>query len=77
MPMKNKANQQIQISRVKKKDFYKLSEQLFNNCCIDQISGRLNCLKCDNLINVNLSERIVFCSVYGMLIEEEGYGILV
>lgn len=77
MPMKIKAKQQIQISRVKKKGIYKLPEKLFDNCCIDQISGRLNCIKCDNLVNVNLSERIVFCSVYGMLIEEEGYGILV
>ena len=50
---------------------------LFEDCYIDPINGRFHCKKCDNLIHVNLSQRIVFCSAHGMLIEEGGHGIFI
>ena len=68
---------QIQVTRYKKKGIQESLDHLFENCYIDPISGRFHCKKCDNLVHVNLSERVVFCSVHGMLIEEEGYGIFI
>ena len=73
----NKKAKQIQVTRDKSRGVLKQIDQLFENCIIDKISGRFHCKKCDNLIQVNLAERVVFCSVYGMLIEEDGYGFFI
>ena len=74
--MNQKAKQNLK-SRDTKKGFNKQLDQLFDNCYIDPISGRFHCKKCNNLVNVNLASRVVFCSVHGMLIEEEGYGLFI
>ena len=73
----NKKAKQIQVTRDTRRGVHRQLDQLFENCIIDTISGRFRCKKCDNLIQVNLAERVVFCSVYGMLIEEEGYGFFI
>ena len=73
----NRATKQNLKTRKIKKDIHKQLDQLFENCYIDPISGRFHCKKCDNLVYVNLAERVVFCSVHGMLIEEDGYGIFI
>ena len=74
--MNRKAKQNFATKNTKK-NIHKQLDQLFENCYIDPISGRFHCNKCDNLVHVNLSERVVFCSVHGMLIEEDGYGIFI
>jgi hypothetical protein len=74
--MTRKAKQNFK-TRNKKKKIDKQLDQLFENCYIDPISGRFHCKKCNNLVHVNLSKRVVFCSVHGMLIEEEGYGLFI
>jgi len=72
-----KKEKQIIKTRNKKKKIHKPLDQLFENCYIDPISGRFHCKKCNNLVHINLAERVVFCSIHGMLIEEEGYGLFI
>ena len=74
--MKRKAKQNFATSNTKK-EINEPFDQLFENCYIDPLSGRFHCKKCDNVVHVNLSERVVFCSVYGMLMEEDGYGLFI
>jgi hypothetical protein len=76
MIMNRKAKQDFKI-RNKNKKIHEQFDQLFENCYIDPISGRFHCKKCDNLVHVNLAKRVVFCSVHGMLVEEEGYGLFI
>ena len=73
----NKKENQIIKTINKKKKIHKQLNQLFENCHIDSLSGRFHCKKCNNVVHVNLSERVVFCSVHGMLIEEDGYGLFI
>ena len=74
--MGRNTKQNIKTKNIKK-SIHKQLDQLFENCYIDPLSGRFHCKKCDNVVHVNLSERVVFCSVHGMLIEEEGYGLFI
>ena len=74
--MKQKTKQNFK-TRDKKNRFHKQLDQLFENCYVDPISGRFHCKKCNNLVNVNLSKRVVFCSIHGMLVEEDGYGLFI
>ncbi len=73
----NKKVKQSFKTKDTKKGVHKQSDQLFKNCYIDPISGRFHCKKCNKLVHVNLARRVVFCSVHGMLVEEDGYGIFI
>lgn len=74
--MNKKAKQNFK-TRNKKKKIDKQLDQLFDNCYIDPLSGRFHCKRCNKIVSINLSSRVVFCSVHGMLIEEEGYGLFI
>ena len=64
----NKHTKQVSACRNLRNKSYTLFDQLFENCYIDALTGRIHCVKCNNVVHVNLSRCYAFCPVHGMLI---------
>jgi hypothetical protein len=64
----NRKAKQILATRDTKKEIHKSLDQLFENCYIDALTGRVHCKKCNKVVHIDLSRKYVFCSVHGMLI---------
>jgi len=56
------------IALNKEKIIHSILEELFDNCYIDCLTGRFHCKRCNNAVYVNLSKKMVYCPVHGLLI---------
>ena len=59
---------QVCINKTAKKNIHTLLDELFDYCYIDYMTGRFHCKKCNNVLHVDLSKKLVFCPVHGMVI---------
>jgi hypothetical protein len=59
---------QICMSKTTKKNIHALLDELFDYCYVDYITGRFHCKKCKNIVYIDLSKKLVFCPVHGLLI---------
>lgn len=56
------------ISKTAKKDVHRLFDKLFDYCNIDKLSGCFHCKKCNSVVQVDLSKKLAFCPIHGILI---------
>ena len=61
-------NKQIEISKSLKEANHDLLDQLLDVCYIDALTGRFHCKKCKNIVHIDWSRHIAFCSIHGMLV---------
>jgi len=59
---------QIQVNKHEKHGIHELIDQLFKRCYIDALMGKLHCKLCHNVVHIDLSKKLVYCSIHGMLI---------
>ena len=55
------------ISKKEKDQMHNLLDDLFEKCYIDALTGKFHCKLCDNVVYIDLSRKIVYCSIHGML----------
>lgn len=59
---------QILVHKNEREEIHQLLDRLFENCYIDALTGNFHCKKCKNVVHIDLSRRLVFCSVHGLLV---------
>ena len=59
---------QISVCKNEKNQIYDLLDELFEKCYIDALTGKFHCKLCNNVVHIDLSRKIVYCSIHGMLI---------
>ena len=59
---------QVSLSKNDKKKYHSLLDKIFETCYIDPLTGRFHCKECNNAVHVDLSQKVVYCPVHGMLI---------
>ncbi len=47
---------------------HELLDQLLKKCYIDALTGRFHCRACHNIVHIDWSRNIAYCSIHGMLI---------
>jgi hypothetical protein len=59
---------QIAIVKKERNLIHDFLDELFEKCYIDALTGKFHCKLCNNVVHIDLSKKIVYCSVHGMLI---------
>jgi hypothetical protein len=59
---------QILVNKHEKQVRHELIDQLFERCYIDALTGKFHCKLCHNVVHIDLSKKLVYCSIHGMLI---------
>ena len=59
---------QISISKGENKKIHNLLDNIMDKCYIDVLTGKFHCKLCNNVVHIDLSRRMVYCSIHGMLI---------
>jgi hypothetical protein len=59
---------QILVNKHEKQEMHGLIDQLFERCYIDVLTGKFHCKLCHNIVHVDLSKKLVYCSIHWMLI---------
>lgn len=66
--MMKKNTKQVLVNTNHRKEFHSLLDQLFDACYIDILTGKFRCKKCDNVVHIDLSQKLVHCPIHGLLI---------
>ena len=61
-------NNQVSINKSTKNNIHNLIDELFDKCYIYCLTGHFHCKKCNNVVHIDLSQKLVFCPVHGMLL---------
>lgn len=64
----NRKSRQILTSAKTKKEVRNLLDELFETCYIDPMTGKFHCKKCNNSVYVDVSRKLVYCPIHGLLI---------
>ena len=59
---------QVSISVHDKKKLHKTLDQILEACYIDSLTGKFHCKECKNVVHVDLSQKLIFCPVHGLLV---------
>lgn len=59
---------QISITKRKKEEIHDFLDGIMDRCYIDFLTGKFHCKLCNNVVHIDLSRRMVYCSIHGMLI---------
>jgi len=59
---------QITITKKEKEKIHDLLDEIMDKCYIDVLTGKFHCKLCNNVVYIDLSRRMVYCSIHGMLI---------
>ncbi len=59
---------QILVNKHEKQYIHGLIDQLFKRCYIDALAGKFHCKLCHNIVHINFFKKLVYYSVYGILI---------
>ena len=60
-------NRQVYTYKDFKKQNHELLDKLLEYCYIDALTGRFHCKICHNVVHIDWSRQLVFCSIHGML----------
>ena len=59
---------QFLVSKENRKELHGLLDQILEVCYIDVLTGKFYCRRCKNVVHIDLSQKLVYCPLHGVLI---------
>lgn len=59
---------QVLIGKENINEMHDLLDRILEACYIDVLTGKFYCKRCGNAVHIDLSKKLVYCSIHGILV---------